>query len=134
MKAFISTTFYGYLNYIISVVLIASPWIFGFVSVSSAALLIPIYMGWLQLIMAIFSTSKAGLIKQFPMQMHLIIDVLMGFFLAISPWLYNFSTVEYMPQLILGFLLFCLGIFTRKSPFLTKTDHSISESELTSAN
>ena len=30
MKPFISTTFYGILNYIISFTLIASPWLFGF--------------------------------------------------------------------------------------------------------
>ena len=58
MKPFISTTFYGVLNYIIALTLIASPWLFGFYNVSSAALLLPIYIGWLQLIMAIFADNK----------------------------------------------------------------------------
>lgn len=134
MKPFIPTAVYGVLNYLLSFTLIASPWLFGLVNVSSAALLIPIYIGWLQFIMAVFVDNETGFVKQFPIQIHLVLDVLMGFILMVSPWLYTFSSKAFWPELLLGGLLFCLGIFTKKSPFLTKPHHSVPEGQLTSTD
>ncbi|WP_259068882.1 SPW repeat domain-containing protein [Mucilaginibacter sp. X4EP1] len=137
MKPFISTGFYGVLNYIIALTLIATPWLFDLTGVSSAAIFIPIYIGWLQLIMAIFADNAASPIQKFPMEMHLTLDVVMGFFLAVSPWLYTFSTkapYAYLPALLLGSLLFFLGIFTKKSPFTTTRHPSLSEGGLTSTD
>jgi hypothetical protein len=132
MKPFVSTAIYGVLNYIVSLTLIASPWLFGLVDISSAALFLPIYIGWLQLIMAIFSNNETGFIKQFPMQIHLVLDVLMGFVLMVSPWLYTFSSRAFWPELLFGGLLFCLGIFTKRSPFLSKAHHSVRDGLLIS--
>jgi len=134
MKPFIPTTVYGVLNYILSLTLIASPWIFGLADISSAALFIPIYIGWLQLIMAIFVDNETGFVKRFPMQIHLVLHVFMGFFLLVSPWLYTFSSKAFWPELLLGGLLFCLGIFTKKSPFLTRAHHAAPEGQLTSTD
>jgi hypothetical protein len=124
MKPFISTAFYGVLNYILSLTLIASPWLFGLVDISSAALFLPLYIGWLQLIMAIFSNNETGFIKQFPMTIHFTLDVLMGFILLVSPWLYTFSSKAFWPELLMGGLLLCMGLFTKKSPFTTKSRHN----------
>jgi hypothetical protein len=138
MKPFISTAFYGVVNYILALMLIASPWLFDLVNVSSAALLIPLYIGWLQLIMAIFADTEVGFIKQFPVQIHLVLDVIMGFFLLVSPWLYTFSSknsgTAFWPALLLGGLLFFMGIFTKKSPFLTKPHRAAPEGQLTSTD
>jgi hypothetical protein len=139
MKPFISTAFYGVLNYIIALTLIASPWLFDLVKVSSAALLLPIYIGWLQLIMAIFSNNETGFIKRFPMATHLTIDALMGFVLAVSPWLYTFSNSKinpdaWAPALIFGLLLLFLAIFTKKSPFTTAPHVPLSEGSLISTD
>lgn len=134
MKPFISTAVYGVLNYIVALTLIASPWLFGFVNVSSAALLLPMYVGWLQLIMAIFSNSETGFIKQFPLTIHNVLDVLMGFVILVSPWLYTFASKVFWPQLILGGLLFCMGLFTKKSPFTTRNPHNHSVGFLTSTD
>lgn len=134
MKPFIPTAFYGVLNYILSLTLIASPWLFGYADVSSAALLLPIYIGWLQLIMAIFVDNETGFVKQFPMQMHLVLDVVMGFIIMVSPWLWNFSSKVFLPQLLMGLLLFCMGLFTKKSPFTTKAHPSAPEGIYTSTD
>lgn len=128
MKPFISTKFYGYFNYILAVTLIASPWLFDFVNVSSAALLLPIYFGWLQLIMAIFVKNEGGILKQFPMSFHLAFDVFMGFILMVSPWLWAYDrgeNGEFLPQFLMGLILFCLGIFTHGSPFTDKSHKSV---------
>jgi len=134
MKPFISTAFYGVLNYIIAFTLIASPWLFGLKDVSSAAFLMPLYIGWLQLIMAIFVDNETGFVKQLPMQIHLALDVAMGFILAVSPWLYTFSSKAFWPELLIGGLLFFLGLFTRKSPFATRPHQAAREGLLTSTD
>ncbi len=139
MKPFISTATYGVLNYIIALVLISSPWSFGLVDVSSAALFLPIYFGWIQLIMAIFSKSETGFIKQFPLQIHLVIDVHMGFILLVSPFLYTFSDKQdgkaWIPAVLLGGLLMFMGNFTKKSPWLTPAHTALPQGgELTSTD
>ena len=134
MKPFIPTAFYGVFIFILSLTLIASPWLFGLVNVSSAALFLPIYIGWLQLIMSIFVDTEVGFIKRFPLQIHLVLDVVMGFILMVSPWLYTFSSKAFWPELLLGGLLFFLGIFTKKSPFLTGPHTAAPEGELTSTD
>lgn len=140
MKPFISTAFYGFLKYILALTLIATPWLFkGFdgtklVDISSAALLIPIYIGWLQLIMNIFSDNEASPIRMFPIKMNMVLDVVMGFILFVSPWLYNFKAKAFLPEILFGGLLIFLGLFTKKSPFTSKENHSSHDGLLTSAD
>jgi len=140
MKPFISTAFYGFLKYILALTLIASPWLFeGFdgtklVNISSAALLIPIYIGWLQLIMNIFSDNEASPIRQFPIKMNMVLDVVMGFILFVSPWLYNFKAKAFLPEVLFGALLIFLGLFTKKSPFTSKENHSSPQGLLSSTD
>lgn len=134
MKPFISTAVYGVLNYIVALTLIASPWLFNLVDISSAALFLPLYIGWLQLIMAIFSNCETGFIKQFPLTIHNVLDVLMGFVLMVSPWLYTFSDKAFLPELLLGGLLFIMGIFTKRSPFTTRNPHNHSVGFLASTD
>ena len=127
------------MNYLLGAILIASPWIFGLANISSAALFIPIYIGWLQLIMAVFVDNETGFIKIFPMQTHMVLDVAMGFFLLVSPWLYTFASKDpsnptaFLSPLILGGLLMFMGIFTKRSPFLGKLHKSLPQGgEMTS--
>ena len=132
MKPFISTAFYGFFKYILSLTMIASPWLFHLVNISSAALLLPIYMGWLQLITTIFVDSEGSAIRQFPIQMNMVVDVIMGFILLVSPWLYTFSDKAFWPEVILGGILLILGLFTKKSPFTTPTHQAVAEGQLNS--
>jgi hypothetical protein len=139
MKPFIPTKFYGYFNYILAVTFIASPWIFDFYNVSSAALFLPIYIGWLQLIMAIFVDNEAGIMKQFPMSIHLVLDTAMGFILMVSPWLWGYAYIgaktEFWPQFLMGLILFTLGIFTMKSPITSTVQRPLPQGgEMTSAD
>jgi hypothetical protein len=135
MKPFIPTKFYGYFNYILAATLIASPWIFSFYNVSSAALFLPIYIGWLQLIMAIFVDNEAGIMKQFPMSIHLVLDTAMGFILMVSPWLWAYAYIEFWPQFLMGLILFLMGVFTIKSPITSTIHRALPQGgEMTSAD
>jgi hypothetical protein len=132
MKPFISTTFYGVVNYIIALLLIASPWLFNFSQFGGAALLMPILIGWLQLIMAIFSRNPVGIVNIFPMQMHNFLDVLSGSFLLALPFTYDFSSKVWAPHFFCGLVLVIMGIFVHKSPFLTRPDRALPEGNISS--
>jgi hypothetical protein len=135
MKPFISKTFYGVLNYALAALLIASPWLFGFSHVTiAAALFMPLLMGWLQLIMSIFSKNPLGFnaLNVFPMQMQNCVDVLMGSFLLALPWTYAFCGQVFWPHFLLGAALMIKGIFVSESPFLTRPHRSIPEAGISS--
>lgn len=134
MKPFISTTLYGVINYAGAILLIASPWLFGFAQFGGAALFMPILIGWLQLIMAIFSDNPLGFIKIFPMQMHNCLDVLTGSFLLALPWTYDFSSKVFWPHFLFGALFLIAGIFVHKSPFLVRATPSLREAGITSVD
>ena len=123
MKPFVSTTTYGFLNYLLALTLITSPWLFDYVHIGGASLFLPLIFGWLQLIMAIFGRHKLGFIKIFPVPMHCFIDVIGGSFLMMSPFVYAYSSKVFLPQLILGGLIFLLGIFTKTSPLTDEPRH-----------
>jgi hypothetical protein len=132
MKPFISTTLYGVINYVCALTLIASPWLFGFDNMGGAAFFMPILIGWLQLIMAIFSKSPLGIMNIFPLQMHTCLNVLPGSFLLALPWIYQFSGTVWLPHFVLGAVLCINGVFVHKSPFLVRATPSLPEAGITS--
>lgn len=132
MKGFISTTFFGFFGYILALTTMSSPWLFGFWHVGGASLFIPLLFGWFHLIMCIFSNTKAGMLGVFPIQMHCVLNVLSGFILLVSPFLYGFCDRVYLPHLILGGLIFLMGLGVKNSPFINKPHQMLKEGGMTS--
>lgn len=117
MNGVISTKTLGIFDYIVGLVTASSPWLFGFAHVGGASLFLPLFIGCMVVLMSIFSNYEFGAIKIFPMQMHLSLEVFFGFFLFVSPFLYGFYHLVFLPQVILGLIMLLLGIFTKNSPF-----------------
>jgi len=118
MKPFISTKLHSIFDYAGSLIITASPWLFGFYHIGGAALFLPLVFGVLLMIMVIFTRHEGGLIKVFPFQLHLFLDMIVGFVLLVSPFLYKFYPFVWLPHVLLGLFLMGSGIFTRHSPFL----------------
>jgi hypothetical protein len=127
MKGFISNTFFGYFSYVLGVVMMASPWLFHFVDVRGAALFFPFMFGWFQIIMAIFSRTKAGMVGVFPVQMHCFLNTFAGFAIMCTPWMYGFAPKVFLPHLILGGIMFTLGVFTKNSPVINEPHEMVPE-------
>ena len=91
--------------------MIASPWLFDLVHVSSAAIFIAHLYGLAATDYGYFCEgTKPVLLKQFPIQIHMVITAaLMGFILFISPFLYTFSYKAHWPELFLGGFLDVYG-------------------------
>ncbi|GAB2690981.1 SPW repeat protein [Mucilaginibacter koreensis] len=119
VKGFLPVQVHGILDYLTGLLLIASPWLFGFSDTrNAAALFIPIILGWLELILSLFTRYPMGAFKVVPMQLHLTLDVLAGFILAVLPFLYGFYHELVWPHLLIGLFVMLSSLFTQSSPYL----------------
>jgi hypothetical protein len=105
---------HGLLDYLVGIVLIAAPWLFGFAD-DGPATYIPVVLGAGALVYGILTNYEFGVVRLIPFRVHLLLDVLSGAFLAISPWLLGFSNKVYLPHLIVGLIEIAAGIMTRES-------------------
>ncbi len=101
------------MDYIVGILLIASPWLFNFDDVN-AAKWSAIGVGVLVLIMSFFTDFEGGGKKVLSMETHLTMDILAGLFLAASPWILGFSDEVYLPHLIIGIMEMGAGLFTER--------------------
>ncbi|WP_345955425.1 SPW repeat protein [Mucilaginibacter sp. PAMB04168] len=107
----ISRKFHAVMDYMMGILLIASPWIFGFGDVDGAKWS-AVIIGIMMLIMSFITDYEGGGKKVLSMSAHLTMDVIAGVFLAVSPWLLGFSDQVYLPHLILGVLEIGAGLLT----------------------
>ncbi|HEY1009074.1 MAG TPA: SPW repeat protein [Sphingobacteriaceae bacterium] len=108
---FISRKFHAVLDYMCGILLIVAPWLLNFDEINDAKW-VAICVGAAILLMSFFTDYEGGGKKAISMPTHLTMDVLMGLFLAASPWIFGFSDQVYLPHLILGLLEMGAGLFT----------------------
>jgi hypothetical protein len=102
------------MDYIVGILLIAAPWIFGFADVQDAKW-VAIIVGLMVLVMSMITDYEGGGKKMLSMGGHLTMDVIAGIFLAASPWLFGFSDEVYLPHLIVGILEIGVGLMTERA-------------------
>jgi hypothetical protein len=112
---FIPTWMHGMLDYPMAILLIALPWLGGFAD-GGPEQWIPMIAGVAMLGLSAMTSYEAGLVRAVPMPVHLAVDVAMGLFLTISPWLFGFAAEVYLPFLILGIAEAAAGLMTETSP------------------
>jgi len=122
---FISRQFHAVLDYMAGVLLLASPWLFGFADIA-AAKWVAIIAGVLMLIMSFLTDYEGGGKKVISMSSHLNMDVFTGLLLAASPWLLNFDEQVYLPHLVIGILEIGAGLFTERESQHSHIDGNIS--------
>lgn len=98
---FIPTRVHGVLDYLVGILLIASPWLFDF-DRGGMETWIPVLLGAGALVYSVMTDYEMGLSKALSMRTHLTMDLLSGILLAASPWIFGFADDVYMPHLILG--------------------------------
>jgi hypothetical protein len=108
---------HGMLDYPLGVLLIASPWIFGFSDVGDGAAVIPIVIGALVIVQSLITDYELSVADVLPLPAHLAMDVVAGVFLAVSPWLFGFAdagTNAWLPHLLGGVILIGSGLMTQR--------------------
>lgn len=116
---FIPTRVRGYIDYLMAVVLIISPWLFGFDDVESAKW-VPIVLGIGLIVYSLPTNYELGMTHLIPLPIHLGLDILSGIVLAVSPWLFGFADDIWWPHLILGLIEIGAGLLTQTHPSYAK--------------
>lgn len=116
----ISTRMHGMLDYVVGLVLLLAPNLFGFADADSAAVWVARLIGCLTILQAIITRYELGLLKLVPMRLHLFNDFVAGAFLAASPWLLNFYDAAnqrlWVPHLAAGIAILIVTALTEKYP------------------
>ena len=98
---FIPTTVHGVMDYLVGILLIAAPWLFGFSDHTTAtAILVALGVG--VILYSLFTDYELGLVRSLPMPTHLWLDGLGGALLAVSPWLFGFADHTWAPHVVVG--------------------------------
>jgi hypothetical protein len=111
----IDSKVHGILDYLVGLLLIAAPWLFGF-SRGGAETWVPVVLGAGAVLYSLLTRYELGALKLIPFKMHLALDVASGVLLAASPWLFGFSDHVYLPHLIVGIIEIVTPLMTR--PFV----------------
>lgn len=119
---FIPTRVHGMLDYLVGLLLIASPWLFGFAEEGGPAQWIPIILGVGVLIYSLLTRYELGVAGLIPVPVHLGLDAMSGLLLAVSPWLFGFADVVWLPHLIFGLLEIGVALTTETTPASSRTN------------
>lgn len=118
----IPTTVHGAIDYVMGVVLIVAPWIFGF-SDTEAAKWISVILGIGVIAYSLLTDYEFGMIPMIPMTTHLWIDAASGVFLAISPWLFGFAEEAWIFFVIVGLGEIAAAAMTQRHPGRRRVTH-----------
>ncbi len=112
---FIPTRTHGILDYVIGVLLILAPWILGF-SRGGAETWIPVLLGLGVILYSLFTDYEMGAVRRIPMPTHLTLDLVGGVFLAVSPWLFGYADLVWLPHVLVGLLEIGASLMTERAP------------------
>ena len=112
---FIPTQVHGFIDYLMAVLLIAAPWLFGFAA-GGAETWLPVILGAGVILYSIFTDYELGIVPRISMGTHLGLDIAGGLLLAVSPWLFGFADFVWVPHVIFGLLEIGAGLFTESRP------------------
>jgi hypothetical protein len=118
MRRPITSRVHALLDYPLAVVLIATPWIFGFSDVGGAAVALPITIGALALGQSLITDWELSVARIVPLPIHLTLDALAGVVLAISAFVFGFSdegTNAWLPLVVAGVGMLTAGLMTQRN-------------------
>jgi hypothetical protein len=102
----IPTRVHGMADYLVGILLLVSPWLFGFAKESSTAKWTFIIAGAIVLLTSLMTNYELSLAKMVPMHVHLGLDAVLGIVLAVSPWLFGYAndtgTNGWLPAVAIG--------------------------------
>lgn len=112
---FIPTQVHGILDYLIGVLLIAAPWVLGFTDAGIGTWL-PVVLGAGVILYSLMTDYELGAVRAISMPVHLMLDAGGGLLLAVSPWLFGFSDLVWVPHLVVGLLEIGAALTTHTVP------------------
>lgn len=89
------------IDYVVGVLLILAPFIFGFAT-GGPAQMVPMILGAGIIVYSLLTRYEISIAKLIPYQVHLVIDILGGLLLLVSPWLFGFANEIWWPHVLVG--------------------------------
>lgn len=111
----ISTRTHGMLDYLIGILLILAPFVLGFAT-GGPEMWVPIIIGAAVILYSLMTAYELGATNVISMSTHLWLDIIGGALLALSPWIFGFSDVVYLPHLIVGLIEMGTALMTERVP------------------
>jgi len=112
---FISTKAHTVIGVIVGVALLFAPVIFNFAD-NTAATLSAVIVGAFILLNELITTSPYSPVKLVPMKVHIVLDVVTGVFLALTPFLFSFmnsdDNAQWVPHLVVGIMVAGYALLT----------------------
>ena len=121
---FIPARIHAIFDYILALLLVVSPWAFESVSATDS-LIAPIMLvgiGMFVFIFALTTDYELSAVRLIPLSLHITMDVILGLFLLMSPWLFGFENVDHAIHMMAGVSLIAVAAFTVRSPKKPQTD------------
>lgn len=97
----ISIRTHAIIDYVVGIVLILAPYIFGFAT-GGPAQWVPMLLGAAIIIYSLMTRYDLALVHVIPFGVHLGLDAAGGLLLLVSPWLFGFSDVIWWPHVVVG--------------------------------
>jgi hypothetical protein len=110
---FIPVDVHNIMDYIYAVLIIAAPWLFGFAR-GGAETYTAVAAGILVLLMALFTNYRYSMVKVIAFNTHLTLDLVIGIFVLVSPWLFGFSDYVYIPHVTFGIIAIVTSLTSKK--------------------
>ncbi len=95
------TRVHGMLDYLMGVLLAASPWVLGF-GRGGAETWVPVALGAGLVVYSLLTDYELGAVRRLPMTVHLWLDGIAGVLLAASPWMLGFDHQVWIPHVAFG--------------------------------
>lgn len=111
----IPTRIHGVLDYVIGALLILAPWLFGFAA-GGAETWVPVILGAGVILYSLLTDYELGMVRTIRMPVHLALDAAGGILLALSPWLFGFAELVFVPHLVVGLLEIGTAAMTERVP------------------
>ena len=116
MFGIVPTRIHGFVDYLIGLALVVMPFVLG--RGAGPQTWLPVLLGGGLIVYSLLTESERGVVPLIGMPTHLVLDGLVGLFLASSPWLLGFAYLVWVPHLILGLAL--VGLATITQPMATR--------------
>lgn len=113
---FLSPRVHSIIGFIVGIALLLAPNIFGFSDVGGAAVLVPRILGIIVILSELTVRGSFSGMGMVPMKAHIVMDVVLGAFLALSPWLFGFADEEanaWVPHLVVGIAIIGYALVTQ---------------------
>lgn len=121
----LSPRVHSIIGFVVGLALLVAPNVFGFSDLGGAAVDVPRILGIIVILSELTVRGSFSGIGFIPMKLHIALDVLMGAFLALSPWFFGFSDEAinaWLPHLLVGVLMIGYALMTQTSNVIKEVD------------